>query len=57
MEIRKLPEINGDGSYVVTLPKEDLRERGLIDDTEGSLEQDQFLKIKADEDSWSIELV
>ena len=57
MEIRKLSEIGGDGSYGVTLPKDDLRERGLIDDTEDSLEQDQFLKIKADEDGWLIELV
>ena len=51
MEIQKLSEIGGDGSYGVTLSKDNLRERGLIDDIEGSIEQDQFLKIKADEDA------
>lgn len=56
MEIRKLSS-TGEGSYGVTLPKDDLRELGLINDKEDSLEQDQFLKIKTDEDGWLIELV
>ena len=56
MEIRKLSS-TGEGSYGVTLPKDDLRDRGLIDDNEDTLEEDQYLRIVPDEDGWSIELV
>ena len=57
MEIRKLTEINGNGSYGVILPKDDLRDQGLINDNENVLEENQYLRIKPDEDGWSIELV
>jgi hypothetical protein len=53
VEFRKL-SANGD-SVALTLPKDDLRERGVVDD-EGEIQGDQWVRVESDESGYSVEL-
>lgn len=55
MAINKVRDLNGDGDYGVSLPNDDLREAGILDEQGNLREENRAVVVRFTGTGWSVE--